>query len=361
MGINLEGLSTTETPAGLSGEIITSADYNEVLKALIAVELRADNNCSFTTILSENEDLCDASINNPIFIENWEDGINDNWSISELPENAAGWEARKWILKSNLPKGREGLAIYAPNPANGLESDGGGSCDTQHGIIRLESPTITMPNTTEGNFELAFTHNIASEPEYDGGNIKYSTDGGNTWALVPSSSFTVNPYNMAVTSENDNLNPMVGEDVFSGTDQNSEDSVWGQSVINLSSLGVIANSNIKFRWEFGSDGCNGKDGWYIDEIVVYNCASALSVNSYDYLNKNIRILKNPSSGIFNIKMENISEFKYDVYDITGKSLINKVNIENNSFQIDLSNYSKGLYFLKVYSNSGSVTKKLILN
>jgi bacillolysin len=361
MGINLEGLSTTETPAGLSGEIITSADYNEVLKALIAVELRADNNCSFATILSENEDLCDASINNPIFTENWDDGINDNWSISQLPENASGWEAREWILKSNLPKGREGLAIYAPNPANGLESDGGGSCDTQHGIIRLESPTITMPNTTEGNFELAFTHNIASEAEYDGGNIKYSTDGGNTWALVPSSSFTVNPYNMAVTSENDNLNPMVGEDVFSGTDQNSEDSVWGQSVINLSSLGVIANSNIKFRWEFGSDGCNGKDGWYIDEIVVYNCASALSVNSYDYLNKNIRILKNPSSGIFNIKMENISEFKYDVYDITGKSLINKVNIENNSFQIDLSNYSKGLYFLKVYSNSGSVTKKLILN
>ncbi|MBT4413217.1 MAG: T9SS type A sorting domain-containing protein [Polaribacter sp.] len=49
------------------------------------------------------------------------------------------------------------------------------------------------------------------------------------------------------------------------------------------------------------------------------------------------------------------------HDITGKSLINKVNIENNSFQIDLSNYSKGLYFLKVYSNSGSVTKKLILN
>jgi bacillolysin len=166
---------------------------------------------------------------------------------------------------------------------------------------------------------------------------------------------------MAVTSENDNLNPMVGEDVFSGTDQNSDDSVWGQSVINLSSLGVAANSNVKFRWEFGSDGCNGKDGWYIDEIVVYNCASALSVNSYDYLNKNIRILKNPSSGIFNIKMENISEFKYDVYDITGKSLINKVSIENNSFQIDLSNYSKGLYFLKVYSNSGSVTKKLILN
>jgi hypothetical protein len=166
---------------------------------------------------------------------------------------------------------------------------------------------------------------------------------------------------MTITTQNDNLNPMIEEEVFSGTDENSEDSVWGQSVINLSSLGVAANSNIKFRWEFGSDGCNGKDGWYIDEIIVYNCASALSVNSYDYLNKNIRILKNPSSGIFNIKMQDISEIKYDIYDITGKSLVNKIKIESNSFQIDLSKYSKGVYFFKVYSNSGSITKKLIVN
>lgn len=360
ISINLEGLSTTETPAGLSGEIITSADYNEVLKVLIAVELREENNCSFTKILTPNDDLCEASINNPIFTENWEDGINENWSISQLPENAAGWEAREWILKTNLPKGREGLAIYAPNPANGLESDGGGSCDTQHGIIRLESPTITMPNTTDGQFELAFTHNIATEPDYDGGNIKFSIDEGNTWALVPSSSFTVNSYNKFIVTDNDNNNPMIEEDVFSGTDENSENSSWGQSVINLSSLGVVANSTIKFRWEFGSDGCNGLDGWYVDEIVVYNCASVLSVNSYDFLNKNVRILENPSSGIFKIKMQNISDFKYDIYDITGKTLQNNVKINKNLFNIDLTKYSKGLYFVKLYSNIGSITKKLIV-
>ena len=60
IGINLEGLSTTETPAGISGNVITSADYNEVLKALIAVELRSENNCTFATILIENDDLCEC-------------------------------------------------------------------------------------------------------------------------------------------------------------------------------------------------------------------------------------------------------------------------------------------------------------
>ncbi len=360
IGINLEGLSTTETPAGISGNIITSADYNEVLKTLIAVELRSENNCTFATILSENDNLCEASTNNPIFNENWESGINESWTISQLPENESGWEPREWILKNNLPKDREGFAIYAPNPANGLESDGGGTCDTQHGIIRLESPTITLSNTTDGLFELAFTHNIASEPEYDGGNVKYSTDLGTTWTLIPSSSFTVNPYNMAITTENNNLNPMMEEDVFSGTDENSEDSVWGQSVINLSSLGAVANSTIKFRWEFGSDGCNGKDGWYIDDIIIYNCSQALSINDTEFLNNNVRVYNNPSSGVFEIKMQNISGFKYDIYDIRGKSIMHKVEIDNNSFDIDLGNYSKGLYFLKLYSNLGSVTKKLIL-
>ncbi|MDB4205313.1 M4 family metallopeptidase [Polaribacter sp.] len=358
IGIALEGLSTTETAAGTSGESITASDYNQVVKALIAVELRTENNCTFATILSANEEICGASASNPIFQEDWESGVSEDWIITQLPENTEAWEAREWVLRANLPKEREGIAIYAPNPANGLED--GGNCDTQNGIIRLESRSISIPDYTDGIFELAFTHNIASEPAYDGGNIKYSLDQGTTWAIIPSDAFTVNPYNTVLTTDNDNNNPMVEEEVFSGADENSDNSIWGQSVIDLSTLGVVANSSIKLRWEFGSDGCNGNDGWYIDDIVIYNCAQTLSINDLDFLNKNIRVYNNPSSGVFEIKMQNISGFKYDIYDIRGKSIMHKVEIDNNSFDIDLGNYSKGLYFLKLYSNLGSVTKKLIL-
>jgi hypothetical protein len=262
------------------------------------------------------------------------------------------------VLNNELPKDRVGSGIYAPNPANGVED--GGNCDTQNGIIRLESRSISIPDYTDGIFELAFTHNISSEPAYDGGNIKYSLDQGTTWAIIPSDAFTVNPYNTVLTTDNDNNNPMVEEEVFSGADENSDNSIWGQSVIDLSTLGIVANSSIKLRWEFGSDGCNGNDGWYIDDIVIYNCAQTLSINDLDFLNKNIRVYNNPSSGVFEIKMQNISGFKYDIYDIRGKSIMHKVEIDNNSFDIDLGNYSKGLYFLKLYSNLGSVTKKLIL-
>ena len=358
IGINLEGLSTTETAAGLSGEIITAADYNEVIKALLAVELRTKNNCTFATILTANDALCGASASNPIFTEDWETGISSSWTITQLPENAEAWEAREWVLRSNLPKDREGIALYAPNPANGLED--GGNCDTQNGIIRLESRSISIPDYTDGIFELAFTHNIASEPAYDGGNIKYSLDQGTTWAIIPSDAFTVNPYNTVLTTDNDNNNPMVEEEVFSGADENSDNSIWGQSVIDLSTLGVVANSSIKLRWEFGSDGCNGNDGWYIDDIVIYNCSQTLSLNDIDFLNKNVRIHPNPSEGIFNIEMKNILNFHYEIFDISGKSITNKIDVTLNSFEINLSKYSKGIYFLKLQSNESVITKKLII-
>ena len=153
---------------------------------------------------------------------------------------------------------------------------------------------------------------------------------------------------------------MVEEEVFSGADENSDNSIWGQSVIDLSTLGVVANSSIKLRWEFGSDGCNGNDGWYIDDIVIYNCSQTLSVNDIDFLNKNVRIHPNPSEGIFNIEMKNILNFHYEIFDINGKSITNKIDVTLNSFEINLSKYSKGIYFLKLQSNESVITKKLII-
>ena len=110
----------------------------------------------------------------------------------------------------------------------------------------------------------------------------------------------------------------------------------GVTVVNLSILGVGPNSSIKFRWELGSDGCNGITGWFVDDIVIYNCSEALAVNDFDVLNNNISIYPNPSSGVFNIKMKNMTDFKFDLFDITGKVIMSKSNIMKNNFSLDLS-------------------------
>jgi len=354
IGINLEGLSMTETPAGPSGEIITAADYTEVAKTLLAVELRSDNLCIYETLLGPSTNLCGAAASNPIFLEDWESGLGA-WMVSQVPVDPNTWEPRDWTVRSNLPKNRSGSAIYAPNPVNG-------DCDTdlQNGVIQLESPILKMPNYLIGSFELAFNHNVNTEKDYDGGNIKYSLDNGTTWAIIPSSAFTANTYNLTLNNTN-NDNPMMGEEAFSGIDEGPvTESEWGQSTIDLSSIGVTSNSTLKLRWEFGSDGCNGNDGWYIDEIVIFNCSEALAINDFDFLNNNISLYPNPSSGIFNIKMKSISDFQYNIYDITGKEMTTRTEVRNNTFQLDLSTYSKGIYFFKLYSSEGAITQKLIV-
>ena len=53
------------------------------------------------------------------------------------------------------------------------------------------------------------------------------------------------------------------------------------TTVNLSAIGVTPNSTLQLRWELGTDGCNGRVGWYVDDITIYNCDYALSVAEFD--------------------------------------------------------------------------------
>ena len=356
IGINLEGLSTSGVPVGLSGEVITLQDCEDVARAILAVEMRIDPTaCNYQPILVENLPLCEVATSNPVFVEDWESGT-DGWSFDQLPVNFPTWTARFWELEANLPDGRTGHGIFAINPIIG-------DCQTdlENGIMRLESPVITMPDVTTGVFELAFNHYIATETNWDGGNLKYSLEGG-LWTVVPSSAFTHNPYNGSLnTITQGNDNPMQGEEAFTGSDGGSVSGSWGQSVIDLSALGVGANSNIQFRWELGTDGCNGRIGWYLDEVVVYNCSNTLSVNDANYLKSNIKVFPNPSNGIFTlIKPQFLTIDTVEIYDINGRFILsNDLSKVQEETTINLSEVTTGIYFMKIKADNSTATLKLI--
>ena len=356
LGVNLEGLSTTNTSAGLSGEFITEADCLNVAKAILAVEMRIDPEaCGYVPILATNNPICEQADSNPIFYEDWETGT-DGWAFQQLPSNLQTWENRNWVVESNLPDGRLGNAIFAADPVIG---DCG--ADLENGIMRLESPVITMSNITDESFEMAFNHYVSTETLWDGGNIKYSLDGG-PWVLLPSSAFTVNPYNAILnTLGAGNDNPMEGEEAFTGSDGGSTSGSWGQSVVDLSLIGVVANSTIQFRWEMGTDGCNGRVGWYLDEVIVYNCATPLSVSSAAVVKNSIKVFPNPSSGKFTLqKTASINLDKAEIYDINGR-LIQEINLFNmtSNKDFDISEFSSGLYFMKVFAGDSSSVLKLM--
>lgn len=356
IGINLQGLSTTVIPSGLSGQMITVADLQNVTNAILAVEMRINPDaCNYQPVLGDTPPLCEASTSNPLFFENWESGIG-SWTVSQLPTNAATWQSRDWVINSTLPDGRAGNAIFGIDPLNGNCSS-----DLENGIIRLQSPLITIPNITTGTFDMAFNHYVATENEWDGGNIKYSLNGGE-WTLLPSTAFLANPYNSSInTIAEGNDNPLQGEEAFTGTDGGSLSGSWGQSVVDLSALGVNANSNIQFRFELGTDGCNGNDGWYVDEIVIYNCSATLSVADSNYLEAGIRVYPNPSSGVFTLKkIKDIALQRAEIFDINGRTIktIDLSRMQNETV-IDITNVASGVYFLSVTSKDAQTVMKLI--
>ena len=76
----------------------------------------------------------------------------------------------------------------------------------------------------------------------------------------------------------------------------------------------------------------------------------------------INIYPNPNNGKFTIKInKNITEIvELEIMDLTSKSIFKNSEI-NNQFKIDLSNYHKGIYLLKIRIDQELHVRKIIYN
>ncbi len=350
IGINLEGLST-DAPAGPSGEVITNDDFTQLMNTILATELRETPAAEcYATILQplENE-LCEAATNNLIFFEDWESGFGD-WTVEQIPVHPDLWVPREWILFNGPDSGNEGYiaAGLAENYAN---------CSTngQEGIIRLTSPLITMPETDNPIFEMAFIHSFTLEEDFDAGNIKYSIDGGD-WNLLPIESFIENPYNQSSLPGSEN--PLSGEPVFTGTNGGGAPVVetYGTSVVDLAMIEVVNNSTIQFRFEVGTDRCLGALGWGLGDIMIYDCNTPLSISDNDFENS-IIAYPNPTSNILNLETASIIS-SIEVLNILGQSLYYETT-NTITTQIDLSAFPTGNYFVRVTADNTTKVLQII--
>jgi hypothetical protein len=79
----------------------------------------------------------------------------------------------------------------------------------------------------------------------------------------------------------------------------------------------------------------------------------------------INIFPNPTSGLLNIEFDNVDNkfSSISVLNVLGDKIYND-NLENEtirySSQIDVSSYSNGIYFVRLTTKDGFVTKKIIL-
>ncbi len=98
-----------------------------------------------------------------------------------------------------------------------------------------------------------------------------------------------------------------------------------------------------------------KDGTGIYHIYLRYRTGTTGVNEH-IRSENIKVYPNPTNTFFNVVLPNPSEqFTLDVYSSLGQVIYKT----NNNTQIDISNYSTGIYFLKVKQNGRNWSTKIV--
>lgn len=74
----------------------------------------------------------------------------------------------------------------------------------------------------------------------------------------------------------------------------------------------------------------------------------------------IKIYPNPTATILNVTLNpNITIQQIKLSDVQGKAVYEQSNLPTNKLQIDLSNFSKGLYTLEIKTQNGTNRHKII--
>jgi len=136
----------------------------------------------------------------------------------------------------------------------------------------------------------------------------------------------------------------------------TDDNCGIASVINdFNSSNTLANAQLPegmntIEWTITDNGGN-----------TAVCSYTITVNTYvgidDIAGNEISVYPNPTNGIFNIETSK-KPLNIEITDITGKSIYSS-NSTNNNAEIDLSNKASGVYLIKIRTENGIISEKII--
>ena len=212
---------------------------------------------------------CTSPINAFPYAEGFELN-NGNWTRS----STAHWQWGAIIPggKSVITAAANGSKCWIVGGLSGATYSGGNSF--------LTSPCFDFTSLT--NPEISFQVLWETEDGYDGVNMQYSTDQGNTWSILGSISSNsncvgVNWYNSSSIRFLGNNSAWSGS-VLSGGCMSGNG--IGQWVIAKHNLSMLAGRNkVIFRFEFGAGTrCNDYEGFAIDDVTIQQAPPVTNTN-----------------------------------------------------------------------------------
>ncbi len=99
-------------------------------------------------------------------------------------------------------------------------------------------------------------------------------------------------------------------------------------------------------------------------VFVEDCAADIASNSNNRINNHFEVYPNPTEGIVNIFLPDLTtKIRVSVISLNGSLLYNKeIKADNNGIftQIDLSSMARGIYFIKMFNDNFNETKKILV-
>ncbi len=208
---------------------------------------------------------------------------------------------------------------------------------------------------------IGFKHKIDSDTLNDGGFITVSLDSGQTWLNLANMSqsdddyYELYRYNIYSTEDS-----LLGDDIgYSGRFN------WMRSGFQLTFYIPLKMSytDPRVRFHFISDNnTNNSDGWIIDSLEVYAFEFYGSVNKLDK-QVLISISPNPVSDQLTVSVEEGKgnlDGRFSLIDPSGQMVASRSVRQTNSINIDVSNFSSGIYTFRWIGNDGNIINRKIV-
>lgn len=228
----------------------------------------------------------------------------------------------------------------------------------------------------EDNPGLSFFHRYSTETEWDGGVIEVTVDDGATWTDV--GEYMVKNGYPSNLRENPESN-ISGRPAFHGQSEG-----WIETIVDL---GAFSGETIRFRFRFASDANTGSEGWYVDNITFYGNLSSITniacakeeegdfcdstttiifaapTNTENIADDiDLGIFPNPADDVVHISLpESLDgEVQLSLVNTAGQVLLNQQLNDLQQQTVDIKSIPAGLYYLRLESERGIATRKLIV-
>lgn len=228
---------------------------------------------------------------------------------------------------------------------------------------------VSIPSATAGSFYIAMISNYAAVPAF----ISYEqTSGSGAASCVVPFSFSSLTASPSVCNITDNTYNVSGAMNFISPPTTGTLTVFGScggsqtftppfsSPLNYSFNGLASNGATCFVTAiFSAESSSSLTQMYSAPAI---CNPFLGVNE-NVSGVHLTVAPNPTDGMVDVFMEALAtDAVVQLTDISGRLVFKEFYQTGNGNyhkQLDLSTFSKGVYFVKIASESGSTTQKII--